>query len=414
MGKIFFFLSSNAVYNDKVLPVILHLAHQGNQVESIVLSAGAEIYMNRSGSYALWLKKLTKMRRLIQGEGLTARFIQGGRLTLLERITFHFKCIPLWFEMMFRKRYLAFFDIRSNANLIPLVGYLARKRGKIIFYTGWYVDNWAGLDWERILSNKEYREKLGKKKASGPKSEEDSLSGRGTVLAYNEELVGHKWCKGDEYRVVPHPKMQAWWHSFVRDHLPADDGFNLRSLDKWVSVFLTHRGNYLFRENSDLDVLLKDILGSIRAVFPQTPIVIKPKINLGKSDEQYWLSDYLRRLNFEGVIVSYEPIALLAQKSLVGITTGHTTGQFEFMVTEAPWIEYCRYSDFWKEVYPELTYTKKFGGWWAQTPEELEQFLNKIKKGKLRTDLEKWKKQINFFPQNVSFGFFMDSGSVLN
>jgi hypothetical protein len=96
----------------------------------------------------------------------------------------------------------------------------------------------------------------------------------------------------------------------------------------------------------------------------------------------------------------------LSIKSIFGVTTGHTNALFEFIINEKPWIEYCRYSKFWKSYHPPLTFTEKFGGMFAQSIEDLQKCISSIRDNNF--DLVKLKKQINFKDANIDFNYFFN------
>ncbi len=395
MGTIYFFLSGNVVYNDKILPIILELACQGNKVHSIFLSPRAFESIKRTRPYFEWLVAKTKVQRLITKEKLS--FFDKCRL--LSYVIF------LVFQFGLRKNYLALFDTKGAIPITYYLSKIAAWRGRSVVYGAWYADAYKDFDYARWKNDQKYREIFGKQKKIEkskhhlvPRKQCDALLLYNKDLAYKEDVQG-----SPRHLVVPHPKLQSWWREFFTHSPPKYDAGVLHEIPKWISVFLTHKGNFLFQEDSDIDVLLPEIVKSIRRVWPDQYIVIKPKQTVDK----VWLAQYLGTMGDDKIVISESPVGILALKSIVGISTAHTTAQFEFMIGEAPWIEYCRYSDFWRKIYPKVTYTEEYSGYWAQTSEELNALLYQVKDGQLKNDLETFKKKINFYEQDISFDFFM-------
>src|SRR3989338_2035622 len=398
MGTIYFFPSSAVIYNDKVIPIILELARQGNRVHTIFLDFQAYHHLGKGGSYGHWLRELTDCRALITKQ----------RWNFFDKVWFVLRYARLVLEMRWLKGYLAFFDGKGASSFGKRLSRTAKQRGTSFIFSAWYMDPWQGYDWEKILENDAFCRKL-----KGKSSSEFQENKKKVVEIYDcvrgflfhQDVCGHEeHLKHIPSCVVPHPKLQPWWGAFLDEYPPVFGHPVLDRAKEYIAVFLTHQGNYLFREDSDLDVLVHEIISSVRQIFPDMPIVMKPKQTA--LFQKKWFEEFRKSIDDLNVLFVDAPVSVLAQRARAGIMTGHYTAQFEFMIGDAPWIEYCRYSDFWKEVYPQRTYTTAFGGSLAETPEELECLLRKVEKGVLKTDQRAFRKQMDFYEQNISFDFF--------
>lgn len=394
-GRVYYFISETVVHNDKVLPIILALAEQGHVVETVPVSDDAARQLDVLGSYGTWIRSRTRIRHFPTG---------GGRIWR--------KCVRMiWFVRLItvhviRSGYLAFFDSRVKAPYMRLLIRIARWRGSAIAYSPWYLDPLAAaIDWEAVYRNAELRRQMGKRHLTPPvPTPPDTYS---ALLQYHPDALRKSTdLLRDRDIVMPHPKLQPWWRAFLAAHPPSYDPPELAGLDRWITVFLTYRGNYIFRKDSDLDVLLLEILAGIRRVFPDIPIVLKPKDSILYIQRE-WFTDFLRVHADARTFVSNSPPALLAERAMCGITTGHTTAQFEWMVSEAPWIEYCRYSDLWTSIYPQKTYTPQYGGAWVETSDALERMLRNLDHH--RGDRKRFEELLAFKEVPLSFDLFTKS-----
>lgn len=398
MGKVYFFPSSAVIYNDKVIPIILELAAQGNRVHTVFLDFQAYKNLGIGGPYAEWLRAFTRCRTLITTE----------QLHFFGKVLFVLRYALLMLGMKLSRGYLAFFDAKGATPLGKRLGRITKKNGTSIMFSSSYLDAWQGYDWDEVLKNDAYCRKMKGKSSEAYKKGKKKIVemyNADKVLLYNKNLiVSEKHLQDMPACVVPHPKLQRWWRDFIVTYPPRYDDMDVAPDDRWISVILTHKGNFFFRDDIDVDILVSEIIKSVREVFPETNIVIKPKQTVLRQKD--WFAQWKKTILDPRVYFADIPVAILAGNSLAGIMVGHSTAQFEFMVGDAPWIEYCRYSDFWKEVYPKLTYTEEYGGYRAQTPEELIALLRKVKEGQLKNDLETFKREVHFYDQDISFNFF--------
>jgi len=392
MTKVYFFVSAAFVFNDKILPVILELARQGYAVRTVVFDKQSARLIRENQAFLTWLTELTTVTTVVA----------GGEPTPLNRLATAARLLWLYLGLLVNGRYLAFFDTKKTSRLLSVASRIARFRGRSICYVGRYFDYYPGFEEERAME--ENKERLGKRSS-------DKVIRRHVhdkILVFDKSQIGVKGNGGpEEYLVLNHPKMQPWWRDFMAEHPPVYDNEIVERADSFISVFLTHQGNYFFEEGTDLDGFISEIIRGIRAVYPDTLIVFKPKVTVDRE----WLAGFFRELGETNVTVSYMPVSVLSLKSICGITTCQSSAQFEFLLGGTPWIEYCRYSTFWKEYYPPLTFTNVFGGEFVRYVEELSEALENLKGRKY--DFDKLRGHLGLEPQAIDFDFFYkDKGAI--
>jgi hypothetical protein len=390
--RIYWFASGNFVFNDKIIPIILELARQGARVETILFTESSVRQLLGDTPYGKWVRSFTCVRRI-----LTVR-----NPTLFCRLRLYAHVVFLWICFRLRRGYIVFFDAKGSTPVTRLLGEIARTRGRVIVYPAWYADAWHGFDWTGMWTDPEKRALLMK----GPPKPPAAPNVHDTLLVYNRSMVEHGACtQRDRHAVVPQPKLQPWWDSFVRAHPPEYDNPALASLDEWIVLLTRGMGNYLFPSDSDVDVLIDEVMRTVRTVFPDMPVVIKPKLSV----DHVWLREYIASHGYANVYISESPIGVLAHRARAGVTIGHTTGQFEFVSPHAPWIEHCRYSVTWRQLYPSLSYTERYGGYWSQTPEELSMLFTRLRDEQLPARLDIVRDAIGFFEQPISFDYFFNA-----
>ena len=396
-NKVFWFVANDFIDIDSFIPVPLELARQKNKVYSIFIAERGYEFIKNNITYFNWLNRFTILKR-VSTVPRKSPFYKLIRIINL---------FSLSLEMLFSSKYLAFFLYSRGANLsIRLLSMIAYVRGVSIAYGGIYVINIHDTDADHNRK-KEFFEQLqmGYRK---PKRVNKYYK-YNKVLFYNKDQIciykrykGLKDLSQSNHLILSHPKLQNWWRDFVDKYPPSYDREEIIKEQYIISIFITHQGNYFFEEGSDLDVLLKEILISVRAFFPKTLIAIKPKETVNKS----WLNNFILSLKDDNIVITNTPVSVLSIKSIFGVTTGHTNALFEFIINEKPWIEYCRYSKFWKSYYPPLTFTEEFGGMFAQSIEDLQKCISSIRDNNF--DLVKLKKQIDFKDVNIDFNYFFN------
>jgi len=400
--KIFFFVSRDVVYNDKFIPIVLHLADQGCIVETIFLTKKDEYRLKVFLPYYKWLENYTNIRVISHGQG-----VKGKLIKLLNYLL-------LLLKLFFSKNYISFFDTKGKvAGKIRILSKISNIKGRSILYSHSYEDEFGKEDRERmdlLLQHESYREKFHKSSISAEESSRlRNLTHKcGSLILYNsydnKDSVPHiDGC--NNIIVVNYPKLQLWWREFLNNNPPIYDNDRVQISKKYIPIFLTHFGNYLFHDDIDLDNLVYDIIKAIRQAYPKVLIVLKPKYSVNMDR----LNVFINTLNDDNIVTSHVPTSCLSYNAICGITTCHTTAQFEFASEDGPpWIEYCLYSKFWKDVYPKTTYTERYGGLFVEDYDSLCNILNSIERFKY--DFSKFKNNSSVSSdinnQSIDFNYF--------
>ena len=403
-NSIFYFVSRNVVFNDKIIPIVLKLAKQGNHVNTIFLDNNNFLELKKNTSYYEWLKRFTSIT-IVNAElkPVVANYI----LAVLRYLT-------LIVRMALSKQYIAFFDSKIAGKETRILSRLARFRGRSVLYTPTYDDHWGkgyvgGVDQKRekelylkytaeflrIKSN--YGERI-----DNPGRDQNDRNLRhdsDAVLIFHEDM-DNKYKNCGRHILIRYPKLNFWWKEFVNEYPPIFDSSRIQNEERYISVFLTHFGNYMFKDGLDLDDLLNDIIRAIRSVFPKILIVIKPKVTVDMTR----LATILDHFNDPNIVTTNVPVSVLPHKSICGITTCQTTAQLEFLSDRAPWIEYGIYGEWWKEVYPPVSYTEKYGGIFVETYAQLEETLKGIENK--RFDLDLFKDRNYYNDKEIDFNLF--------
>lgn len=202
--------------------------------------------------------------------------------------------------------------------------------------------------------------------------------------------------------LVPAPHMQPWWKAFMQAHPPRFDHLKVAAAKEIVLVLVLRKGNYLFAPGSDVDVLIDDIIRAVRAEHPDTLIVLKPKYQKGG----YFLTEEMLREQYadENIAIAYEPITVLAEKSILAFSTGESSAEYYVLSCGVPVIEYCRYSEDYRKIYPRMTPVENWGGKFVSTREDLAAAIAAAK-GQ-RADVDFIKRKINFTEVALDAGLF--------
>ena len=395
-NKILWFFANDFISVDIFIPIPLELGRQKNKVYSVFMSEKGYELVKNNITYFNWLNRFTIIKR-ISTVPRKSPFYKLIRIINL---------FSLSLEMLFSSKYLAFFLYSRGANLsIRLLSMIAYVRGVSIAYGGLYTINITDTEADQN-PKEEFFEKLQKGKRK-PERVKKYVKYNKVLFCNKDQIYIYKRYKGlkelsqSNHLILSHPKLQNWWNDFVDKFPPSYDREEIIKSQYIISIFITHQGNYFFEEGSDLDVLLKEILISVREFYPETLIVIKPKLTVDRS----WLAKFILTFKDDNIVITNTPVSVLSIKSIFGVSTGLTNALFEFVINGKPWIEYCRYSQFWKSYYPPLTYTEDFGGLFAQSIEDLQKCIGIIKDYKF--DMSKLKKQIDFKDTNIDFDYFL-------
>ncbi|MEF2146617.1 MAG: hypothetical protein V3573_14320 [Desulfovibrionaceae bacterium] len=383
MATVFYFVSSAFVWNDKIIPVVLELARQGNTVYTVFPEAREHEELRRTVAYYDWLERYTEIVPLYKtGRGLLGNLGKLWHNLLLKA------------RLRFSRGYLALFDTKPvDSKRVRRCNELAMRRGRVAVYPPRYDNYRSEIDEETLYAAN--RDVLQKRERSRPADCHDSH----IVLAYSIHTAKNLTTSG-AVRLLSHPKLQSWWSAFLIDNPPLYDREEIVREKEIIPVFLTHFGNFFFEEGTDLDTYVLDIIRAVRRRYPDTLIVLKPKFTVDVDR----LRAALPEGGMERVVISSTPVSILAGKALFGITVCQTSAQFEFLCAGKAWIEYCRYSGFWKEMYPPETYTPRFGGIFSRYFEELEEAIDMA--GQTGYDLDAFKRMSGFVAQDIDFDFF--------
>ena len=385
MHTVFFFVSSAFVWNDKIIPVILELARQGNTVHTVFPEAREHDELRRTVAYYDWLERYTEIVPLYKtGRGLLGNLGKRWRNLLLK------------VRMRFSRDYLALFDTKPiSLRSMKIYSDLAMRRGRVVLYHPRYDEYRSEIDEKALLQAN--RERLHKQAETETKIYHRSHA----LLVYNPSLAAEAEVVGaPAVKVLPHPKLQSWWRDFVNANPPRYDRDEIAGEKEIIPIFLTHFGNYFFEEGTDLDTYVLDIIRAVRRRYPDTLIALKPKFTVDVDRLRTALSEE----SMGRMVISSTPVSILAEKALFGITVCQTSAQFEFLSGGKAWIEYCRYSGFWKSVYPQETFSAKYGGNFSRYFEELEEAIDMA--GQTGYDLDAFKRMSGFVAQDIDFDFF--------
>jgi hypothetical protein len=392
---IYFFVSRAVVFNDKIIPVMLELSRQGNPVRSVFLDRKAVRFYHLMPTYARWLDEHTDV------DFVAPRDAQSP----LYRLRGAFNLLWLMLGMLVRRDYLAFFDAKKAGWVTWLLTVIGKLRGKVIIYAGAYCEIHPGYDWrpdEEKYKAEMHKSPTSERQASYRKRERKKHAHE--VLLFNHDQYDEfKLQDCPYYRLLPFPKMQKWWADFMAAYPPYYDHDLVAQSKDLISIFVTFRGNYLMDPKSDIDVLLPDMIRAVREVYPHNILAIKPKESASSGD----VKGIIEATGEKNFFITQTPVSLLALKSIFGMATCHTTAQQEFMCHTPLWIEYCRYSEFWKGIYPRMTFTEVYGGLFEQYYDGLLEAVRGIESRQYA--LEEFKKLMDFREQPLSVEFFYNS-----
>ena len=370
---------------DPLMPLVLSLSNQNTTVKLIFQT-------RQSMQLITFVKDKSPWWLFIKSNLKIDCFESGSRSKLCRKIFRVFKKALFYFTVKCNKNALYFIPSKSIRNQ-PF--FKLRFHPNIWFYmsNGLYYAGW--LDKMNIrYNNPKYRAFL-QKPAIIKKNSKIKVR---NFLALSDEILNSKnngisWDKG---KVLPFPSMQKWWYNYLKTvpSLFADERLNKEN--GFITIVLLRKGNYFFAEGSDCDVLLDEIVATIRKVFPSTLIAVKPKIEFINNERKYWFNEgsIRKRYNDNKIIMTYEPITLLSHKTIFAVSTLQSSGNFFFLSNGVPVIEYGRYSKEWIELCPEKTIISEFGGIFIEDINSLESTVRDIES--IKVDLGLVKKRIKF------------------
>ena len=379
-------MGADYVSIDPLMPLVLSLSNQNITVKLIFQT-------RRSMQFISFLKDKSPWWLFIESNLKIDCFESDSKLKLCRKIIRVFKKAFFYLNVKYGKNAICFvpsksvqsqpfFKLRFHPNI-----WFYRSGG--LYYAGW-------LDkMQKIYDNPEHRVFLEK---TDTITKKDSVVKVRNFLALSNEFLNStssniSWANE---KILPFPSMQKWWYDYLKTVPNLFTDKRLNEENGFITILLLRKGNYLFEEGSDCDVLLDEIVATIRKVFPGTLIVMKPKIEFINNEIKYWFNEesIRKRYNDNKIIVTYEPITLLSQKTLFAVSTLQSSGNFFFLSNGVPVIEYGRYSKKWTEICPEKTIISEFGGVFIEDINSLESTIRDIENIKVNLDLVK--KRIKF------------------
>jgi len=233
----------------------------------------------------------------------------------------------------------------------------------------------------KALNNNRIREFLGKG------------SGRYSVQSGSKKYIGTPLLQNkyedERFDFIGYPKKRQYlgyyklfpsWDKCIKKYKKFDT-YELDSEKKCIVIIVKKGNKYFFEKEDDYKELLEDTINSIRNVYSDTLIIIKPKAfkTIGTND---WVSEYVSSFNDENMVVDYTPLSFTATKTIFAVFNIASTAYFDFAMNSVPCIEYSRYGKIYKEINPGGSYMKEYGAFITSKREEFEGAMSDIKRGK--------------------------------
>jgi len=152
----------------------------------------------------------------------------------------------------------------------------------------------------------------------------------------------------------------------------------LQEASECVFIATKKSGKYFFNSDTDYLELLNDSIRSVRKLYPDTLIVLKPK-PFQTIEVNDWIPDYVDSLNDDQVIVDSTPLTFTAHKAILAIFNIASTAYFDFVVQDVPCIEHARYGENYCWVNPHGSYMKNYGVVKTSTEDELVKAISMVK-----------------------------------
>lgn len=383
MARIVYFAGREYGRNDTNLPIILALASQGHNTTVVFLDHKAWESVGGHGAWRHWIEDLTHVVRLERDWPKSRldhwrRRLHGARLLLRLGITpGQIVFLP---DKSARYVFARFFNRFHNAWYTRGVSsaFIDEERERHV--TQVTAEQWSLMD----------------KTKDAPAGKTEVRS----VLAQNmDEMRIYDTLNYRNLVLIPAPHMQLWWKRFMQEYPPRFDHPKVAAAGEIILMLVLRKGNYIFAPGADVDVLIDDIIRAVRKEHPDTLIVLKPKYQKGG----YFLTEEMLREKYgdEKIIIAYEPITVLARKAILSFSTGESSAEYYVLSCGVPVIEYCRYSEEYKKIYPRMTPVENWGGRYVSTREDLASAIAEAR-GR-RADVKFIKRKINFteIPLNV-------------
>lgn len=387
MARIVYIAGREYGRNDTNLPIVLALASQGHKTTVVFLDHKAWESVGGHGAWRHWLEDLTRLVRLEPDWPRSPldhwkRRLRGARLFLPLGLTpgqivfLPDKSAPYAFARFFDRFHNAWHTRGVSSAFID------EEREHCVTHVT--TEQWAMMGKGKELSTKK------------PKV-------RSVVAQNMDEMRIYDTLQYRNLVLIPAPHMQPWWKRFMQEHPPHFDHPKVAAAKEIILMLVLRKGNYIFAPGADVDVLIDDIIRAVRKEHPDTLIVLKPKYQKGG----YFLTEEMLREKYgdENIIIAYEPITVLARKAILSFSTGESSAEYYVLSCGVPVIEYCRYSEEYKKIYPRMTPVENWGGRYVSTREDLASAIAEAR-GR-RADVEFIKRKINFAEIPLSADLFI-------
>jgi len=388
-NEVMFLAADTFVHNDGFFPVLLCLASKGVEVKVYFVTRKSFNAVKKSASLWNWLNEYAARITCFEG---------AQNNTFIKNMTRKFRKICFIVSAIVRK------------NTIVLLAPNTGKLGDILDkYTNiWYFLSYDGFDHAERLNilyglTAEQRKFSGKPPKTLNSNEVKSLK---KVVSLTVDKEGYRRdYKWDKCLTIPFPYMQQWWLNFVKENPPKYYRKEMVGKSGFITIILLMKGIYYFADGSDVDVLLDEIISAVRKHFPDILIVVKPKGH----DKKYWLDDdaLYNRYQDKNIVITYDTLMTLSYKTVFAVSTCQSSGNYYMLANGVPVIEYCRYSEGWKEIFPKETSIEEYGGVYVKDVKSLEACIGNIMKHKV--DVEELKEKIGYKDIKLDINLFMTS-----
>lgn len=388
--KIIYVASMAYVNNDSFLPIVLTLAYRGADIKIVFPTVFSMAALQASSSWWNWILKFGIKNRCLE---LT------GKRRLINKLGTYFRKLLFVLTAIADNADIVFVPIRDSSNrMFQLLTLFCNVR--------YYIGGGALAKDERqklVGKNLTPEQRVAMGKPAIPKKKKNKVTHVKNIIGLSDEQLKYE----DEYTwenslIIPLPHMQQWWHDFVKSNPHRYGKKEIDAAKEIITVIMLRKGNYYFRKDSDVDVLLDEIITVIRRYYPKTLIVLKPKFEWLK----YWIDEegVKKRYNDNNIVMSYDSLITLSTKTVFAVSTCQSSACYYMLANGVPVIEYGRYSDIWKKIFPQVTSIEDYGGIFTETIETLDSRIKTISQHK--NDLEFFKRKIGYRDMPISIDMF--------
>lgn len=382
--KIIYITSEVFGDNDAFFPILFMLADKGHDVRVFFQNHYSFEAIRASSAWWNLIRKFTRYQCL--------EF--KGRFTLINKLVTYFRKFKALLSIIFNK----------GISFVPGTFTAPRVFQVIDFFRDlWHYRGVCLYDKdERIAILKDITPKQKKATDKPKRKKRGVVDVKNIVCLSRQQLESEEAMKYKNSLILPFPSMQKWWADFVKNNPPKYSNRKIDNAREIISVILLRKGNFYFREDSDVDILMDETVKVIRKYYPKTLIVLKPKFEFNK----YWLNekDVKERYQDDLITLSYDPVTLLALKTKFTVSTCQSSACYFMLQRGIPVIEYGRYSDTWREIFPRLTTIEDYGGKFIEDIHSLDAAIKDISHH--RVDVDAFKKKIGYIDKNLDIELF--------